>query len=343
MSDDDAHAFEHLLELHLGQLDDERRTWLEAELLRDPSLRALSDRLGKLLRPLDHWQVAPTADNLPERVLAFVRGAADQARPTIPFSEEVIYRRAPFGSIRQVIAIAACLVALVSVAGPGLSQVRARSHRAACASNLGSIFRGMTLYQQAFGGSLPFAGNVAGAAWLPGSAPDLPYQSNSRHIYLIAKLNYGPLPQNFICPADRSAKPMRADELDSYDDFAAACNISYDSMNLAGDCPNVRPRRIMAFMSDRNPLFVNARFNGMIDPTRTNSPAHGGKDQRVLILDGSVTRLTVPVYGPQKDNLWLAGSIRRYVGTETPSCNDDAFLIPGYPITDPVVLRGAAK
>jgi hypothetical protein len=136
---------------------------------------------------------------------------------------------------------------------------------------------------------------------------------------------------------------MRADELANYDDFASSRNISYDSLNMAGDRPNLRPRIAMAYLGDPNPLFVNARFDSSVDPTRTNSKAHRGRCQRVLILDGSVIRLTVPVYGPKKDNLWLAGKIRRYVGTETPAGDDDAFLIPGYPNTDPIVTRHTAN
>ncbi|GAG50778.1 unnamed protein product, partial [marine sediment metagenome] len=76
---------------------------------------------------------------------------------------------------------------------------------------------------------------------------------------------------------------------------------------------------------------------------RTNSPVHKGKCQRVLILDGSVTRLTSPLYGPKRDNLWLAGTIRRYVGTEAPVSNEDAFLIPGFPDTDPIIRGRTAK
>ena len=33
----------------------------------------------------------------------------------------------------------------------------------------------------------------------------------------------------------------------------------------------------------------------------------------------------------------LAHEVRRYRGTESTTRNDDAFLVPGYPITDPVV------
>ncbi|MHC4698504.1 MAG: hypothetical protein ACYTFA_17360, partial [Planctomycetota bacterium] len=190
-----------LLDLHLDRLDERVRSWLEAELLRDPALRAKSDRLGKTLRPLDHWTVAPAPSNLADRLLRSTEHARRDDQPAVvPITQHTEPRRRGIPSLREAVAIAACVIALISVAGPGLSQVRARSHRAACASNLGSIFRGTTLYQQAFAGSLPFAGRAPRAAWLPGAPGDRPYQSNSRHIYLIAKLNYGPKPKDFVCP-----------------------------------------------------------------------------------------------------------------------------------------------
>jgi hypothetical protein len=57
----------------------------------------------------------------------------------------------------------------------------------------------------------------------------------------------------------------------------------------------------------------------------------------VMTLDGSVQWLTSPVYGPNRDNLWLAGDIRSYTGTEAPAGKDDAQLVPGYPLTDPAI------
>ncbi|MGB2986455.1 MAG: hypothetical protein WBE26_11295 [Phycisphaerae bacterium] len=331
---------ELLLDWHLDQPDEEDRSWIEEELRRDEQLRAKSDRLGQILQPLDHWTVAPGRPNLADKVLAYVEGSTRDKSPVLPFpTEEGGYRRSPFLSLRELVAVAACILLLIGVFVPGVSGIRSRSHRAICASNLGSIFRGVTAYQQAFAGSLPFAGSCANASWLPGGAPDQPYASNSRHTYLLVKLDYGPSAGNFICPACRSGKPMREDNRVAYNDFARACNVSYASLNLAGPSPNLRPRTRIAYISDANPLFVNARFNESIDPDKTNSPAHGGKGQTVLTLDGSVKWMTTPVYGPERDNLWLIGNIRRYTGVEIPAGDDDVQLLPGYPATDPVVCR----
>jgi hypothetical protein len=45
--------------------------------------------------------------------------------------------------------------------------------------------------------------------------------------------------------------------------------------------------------------------------------------------------LTSPVYGTNEDNIWMAGSIRKYDGTERPQDESDAQLVPGFPVTDP--------
>jgi hypothetical protein len=58
----------------------------------------------------------------------------------------------------------------------------------------------------------------------------------------------------------------------------------------------------------------------------------------VLALNGNARWLTRPLLGKKRDNLWLAGDIRRYVGTEIPIDPDDVQLIPGFPAgSDPSV------
>lgn len=321
-----------LLDLHLDRLDDGDRTWVEAELNRDPQLRARSERLGRILRPLDQFPPAIPPANLAERVLAYVDQAAGVTQSSIPFPTEVRgVGRAPFARWREPIAVAACLVLLIGAAGPGLSSIRGRAQKAMCASNLGSIFRGASAYQQAFAGSLPYAGGFQNASWLPDADRASPFASNSRHPYLLVKLRLGPKPKDFLCPGEPSGKAMPDEGCDRRADFVSASNVSYDSMNLAGGQPNLRPPVTLAYMSDTNPLFIGARFNAAVDPARANSPAHRGKGQTVLRLDGSAQFIATPVYAANGDNLWTITNVREYRGTETPTRADDAFLVPGYP------------
>lgn len=328
---------ELLLDFHLDRLTDEDCSWVEAELRRDAELRGKSDRLGRVLQPLDYCRPGPVPASLAENVLAYIARATDPLLP-IPFPTNAGSRsRSPFLHMRELIAVAACILLLVGVAVPGVSELRSRSQRALCANNLSSIFQGAGAYQQAFGDSLPFAGRVAEASWLPGGEGGAPYASNSRHPYLLVKLNYGPKPKDFICPGSSDAEAMPTDQVAGRDDFGTARNISYDSLNLAGASPNLRPPVAIAYISDANPLFVGARFNDAVDPTCTNSAAHGGRGQSVLTLNGTVQFVRSPIYDGKRDNLWTIGDVRRYRGTESTTRNDDAFLVPGYPVTDPMI------
>ncbi len=326
---------ELLLDLHLGRLDELERTYIEAELTRNPELRAKSERLGHILRPLDYWTVSPAPQNLADKIVWAVQPFAQRGIPAMDRTPETgTYRRRPLVSLRGLLATAASIAIIAALAFPAFSSLRSRAQRTVCANHLGTIFRGTALYQQAFAGALPFAGSVQGASWLPGGCANRPYESNSRHIFLLVQRNYGPSPKDFVCPASPTDEPMAGEQLFSYNDFARSSNVSYDSLNLVGRSAGLSPPRAIAYLSDRNPLFVGGRFNASVDASKANSPAHQGKGQTVLFLDGTVIRLTSPVYGPNHDNLWLAGDIRSYTGTETPVGPDDAFLIPGHPLTD---------
>lgn len=332
-----------LLDWHLDRLSEDDRAWLEGELQKDAELRAWSDRLGEVLQPLDHWRTQPAQPNFADQVLARIQRSrqTDVAAQPGPVFDSGPPRRFPLLSLREVVAVAACILLLVGVFVPGMAELRYRSRRAACAGNLASVFRGISAYQEAFAGSLPFAAGLQNASWLPGGAKGRPYASNSRHVYLLVKWDYGPTPSDFICQASETCKPMPLENRAAYDDFAGAYNLSYASLNLAGPRPNVRPTMPVAYIGDTNPLFVNARFNACVDPDRANSPTHRGRGQNVLTLDGQTTWMRRPVYGPQHDNIWLIGNIRRYTGTEVPVRSDDVQLVPGYPATDPAVRRPA--
>ncbi|MGD2109377.1 MAG: hypothetical protein PVI86_08285 [Phycisphaerae bacterium] len=330
-----------LLDRQLDRLDDSQLEWLDDELTRDETLRAKQRRLQRILEPLDQWKVESTPTDLADRVLAHVAqtNTVGGPPPVLSFENERA-ARSPFFSMRDLVAVAASIVLLLGLLVPGVAQLRDRSRRTACATNLGSIFRGVSTYQDLFAGSLPYAGTAPDAAWLPVGATDRPYASNSRHLYLLVKLELGPKPAEFVCPSCSMSRPMTGDDLAARTDFAQCCNNSYSSLNLAGCNPNLKPKKAVPYLSDRNPLFVNARFDPSVDPDTTNSPVHRGKGQTVLVLDGHTKWMKTPLYGKKRDNLWLIGNVRKYTGTECCTCPDrDVQLVSGYPITDPVVSR----
>lgn len=330
MNRDDRNIEETLLDWHLERLDEDARTWVEQELQRDVRLRAKSDQISKVLQPLDHWRVSAAPSDLADKVMACIEKADSVSAAPLMFPTEAapVGRRFPF-ALREVVAAAACILLLIGVFVPGAAELRERSRRALCAGNLSSIFRGVSAYRQAFSSALPFAGNLPGSSWLPGGAADGPFLSNSRHAYLLVKLNYVSTPDQFDCGSSESESHARSADWENNDDFQSSRGVRFATMNLAGMRPDLRPKGAIAYISDANPLFVNARFDSGIDPYKTNSPSHSGRGQNVLTLDGSVMWMPKPVYGPKQDNLWLIGDVRQYTGTELPQPGD-VQLVPGF-------------
>ncbi|MFH1574524.1 MAG: hypothetical protein ABIG68_11100 [Acidobacteriota bacterium] len=342
MEDRKQRVEELLLEYHLDSLSEADQAWLEAELDNDSQVRAKSERLGAILRPLDSWSVQPAPAGLADRVLRFVEArtgqAAEHSRGFRVFGAEVPVpvdqgdgSRKWLFSMRELVAVAACILMLFGVMVPGMNYARDQHRRALCGSHLNRLYRGTGMYQEMFTGSLPFAGNPPGVPWLPSNESDGPVFSNSRHPFLLLKLRLVE-PDAFICPADGDAEAMSIDQVDASNDFASSRNVSYDSLNMSGEDPPVHPPMPIIYLSDRNPLFVGGRFDPTIDPDSTNSPTHRrGSGQNVLRLDGSSEWVTSPVYGAKRDNVWLIGRIRQYKGTESQTSPDDVFVIPGVP------------
>jgi hypothetical protein len=326
-----------LLEYHLNLLEAHHRKGVEVELERNSILRARSDRLRTVLRPLDLWSVTPPPANLAEKVLHRLERKHSSVS-TVAAAVGLSMGRRLF-RLRDLLAAAACIVLLCSIMVPALKEVRGRSRRAQCANNLSAVFSGLAVYQHDSFGSLPYAGSPTDATWLPFGAADRRFQSNSRHLYLLLRSGGGPMPEHFVCPSRSDVAPMPNVDVGVFSDFATARNISYDSLNLSGANPNLRPSPSLAYLSDSNPLFVDGRFHAEVDPNTTNSPAHEGRGQTVLTLDGASQLVFSPVYRLGGDNLWVMEGVRHYTGVESPTRLDDAFLIPGFPVTDPRFSR----
>lgn len=319
---------ESIVDWHLDQLDDEARLRFLQELDRRDDLRKKSVRLGQLLAPLDLWSAAAPPAHLVNRVLAQVSTPArieeEVAAPT--------RRTRPFLSLREFAAMAACVVLLMGVLFPVMSEVRKRSQQSWCCGNLRSIANALAAYEQESGGSLPYAGSLTATAWLPEGANGVELLSNSRHFFRLLKGGYISNTEELICPSDPSGLALSGKNVwASMEDFVDAQQMSYDTLNLAGATPQVRPQANLAYMGDANPLFRGGRFHAKVDPTRSNSAAHGGRGQNVLAIDGSASFIESPKFGPKGDNIWMSGDLREYHGTETPNGADDSQLIPGIP------------
>ncbi len=330
---------ERLLDAHLDRLDEAEQDMLRRRLQDEPALQACSDRLGAMLEPLDAWSVPPPPSGLVQGVLARLPTSRTiQPPPTgAPIGVEPLQMRRPFVSLREVLAVAACIVLFAGVLVPGFKKIRVGARQTACAKNLHTIYAGTTAYASSFGGQLPYAGRVP---YPPGNRNSpLVVQPvfyggqllNSSHQLLLVRMRLEVNPAALICPSrpdDRAMDPGAVQQLVA---FPSAANCSYDLQFMDGPMAlgGSDPRR--PWQSDANPFFDTPDFSAT-DLRAVNSRSHGQRGQNVLRLGGDVQFETSPVIG--NDNIWRADD-RVWDRLSSRSSGDvtqqiqDAFLVPG--------------
>lgn len=331
MSDDKASLDDWLLDDQLGQLSKAEAEQLAKALAADPALAARHQSVQRLLEPLDAWTTPPPPGNLAERILAKI--AAHDSSALVPTvsplqtgSQGDFARRSPF-SFRELLALAAVVTFFGAILVPGVSHMRMKSQRVACGNNLAGIGRAVSAYASDHSGALPRVRMIPGGKWLRFSDGNGPYSPNSRSPFLLLRFRYVLSPKQFLCPSNRDAVVMKVENAHALADFPDPRNCSYDSLNMGGPTPLLASAPRQPYMADANPLFVNGRFH-LVDP-ETHSPNHhklGG--QNVLFLDGSADWCVSPHYDHRGDNIWQAGSVRIYKGTEVQTSKHDTFLVP---------------
>ncbi|MHC4065178.1 MAG: hypothetical protein ACYSUI_11875 [Planctomycetota bacterium] len=323
---------ETLLDFLLERCDEAEAARIAAVLQQDEEQATRFERLAGTLKPLESWTApeprAGMVDDILDAIAAQEPVKFVPAASTLPSGSDRPSRGSPIISLRELVALAACITIFVGVFVPALNKARFNSRRHRCANNLGSLFRGTSSYATANAGLLPFAGQAPGRPWL--GKEGRPRASNRRHLLPAARGRYFRL-RILICPAREGDTPMDPADLASCDDFPSGDNCSYDLQHMAGPTPRqlARVARLrLTFLSDANPLFDGARFHADVDPERANSTSHGGVGQNVVHFDGSTAWYDSPQRGPTGDNIWQAGARRHYEGTEEPASATDAFLIP---------------
>jgi hypothetical protein len=317
-------------------LDEEDARRVEAALLSSTELAALGRSMARTLRPLESWQVDPPPAGLADRILGRITDApaespADGEAAPIPFPTETRSGTSPrpYVAVRELVAVAACIVIFVGIFLPAYYQHRSNRHKFLCANNMRELTEAAGVYSQAHAGMLPFAGAAEDASWLPVKTPGVKVASNRRHPYVLIKLGYIRDPRVYVCPSRGQDIAMVASRYEDFDDFPEPQNISYAYQNLNAGPIRITPNNgRLAFLSDQNPLFDGGRFHPP-RPSMINSRAHGeGKGQNVAYVDGSVSWAKIPTVGIGGDDIFRAGNITRYTGTEAPQSDCDSFLIP---------------
>ena len=129
---------------------------------------------------------------------------------------------------------------------------------------------------------------------------------------------------------------MLAENYRQFSDFAEPANNSYSFlfMNLR-QAPRLSSmqttgRRQMVLVADRNPLFDSRGTHRITLNRRTlNSITHeNGAGQNAIYIHGAGGWFTSPTIGVDRDNIYQAGNLVRYQGTEEPNSPTDTLLVP---------------
>ena len=330
MSEEARSRDDWLLADQLGQLTPEDRARLVDAMRRDERLAERHRRLQSILEPLDSWTVPEPPARLADRVIARVsRTMADAPvlrLPPLATGAEVSGRKTPF-AMRDLVAVAATIVLVGVILIPGVSRVGGESRRLACSNNLGSIGQAVATYAADYGGALPVASSIPGGRWLQVSTGGGPYTPNRRNAFLLLQFRYVQEAKAFVCPSCNKSQVMRVANPHALSDFPDTRNCSYHLLNMSGPTPRLTVAPRHPLMADSNPLFVGGRFH-RISPEMPSPNHRRPRGQNILCFDGAVDWTVTPKVGPSEDNIWQAGAVRIYQGTEMQTSAEDTFLVP---------------
>ncbi len=331
-----------LIDLHLEQMEPEESQQFRSEIEFSAELTSKSKAVREVFHTLDHYEVEEPPPDLSDRILGYV----DQQTATLPFREPRSAVPAgaahdmaaiPVLSLRELIAIAACITLFVGIFVPGYYKVQNLNARHTCQKNLASILGGTVAYAEENKGYLPQLAYVNGGSWLRTRTPNVLRVSNTAPMYLLLRDGHVKSARVFICPsalAAETARPMRAKDYSEFDDFAEPVNVTYSFqyMNEPKGRPleDMDPR--MVLVADRNPLFAGKtpiRTTSPQGETFLNSPLHeNGAGQNVVFLNGQRAWTTRPDVGVDGDDIYRTGDLLRYTGTERPQSETDNLLVP---------------
>jgi hypothetical protein len=276
---------------------------------------------------LDRLPDEPAPDDLETRTLARVSGS----RRPLQLARGTDESERGFGfRLPELLAVAAMIVIGTCLALPILAQNRAAAQRFACETNLSMVGAAIGRYGSDFGDVLPRQYVKPGLAWWNvGKEPrrDAPVESNSAHLYLLARAGYIS-PDAMACPGNADAPRGMTAAMRDWPRYEA---VSYSYQNqYTPQATRLSDAGDMPVLADKNPLFTVEGRWGLQHrddlPANARSHSHQGKGQNILRATGQVEWSPEPVL--DNDNIWLATGVDRYTGVEPPSNPRDTFLVP---------------
>ncbi len=231
-------------------------------------LRSMSASMGEL----DGYVTGEPDPDLVAVTLARVdRAARDEAARMSTRSERS--RVSGMGQWRDIVAVAAVALLVVSVAVPVLSYVKSQKQITACSANLYRVASGLEGFVGDHDGSLPMAaGFMFPNGALPTTASHDFHASDCLDQLVAGGYCKG---ECCACPSDSEADPNYA------------VQIASPAHPLHWRTGVRRP-----VVADRNPLLDLLRAGYSVTILNLNSPTHGSRGQNVLFTDASVEFVT---------------------------------------------------
>ena len=332
-----------LLDLHLNQLEPKQAAQMRQDMAAAAELNTRSRSLARVLSLLDQDPIPEPPPDLADLVLERIEQHTGQTlrMPTMPPPSDADrgFSAGTFlVSLREVLAVAACIVLFIGIFVPGYYKAQSSARRNACLGNLRQIGSAVNMYTEANLGFLPHAHYVQNASWLPTPTPGVQRVSNTQPFFQLVRRGYiqGRDVRIFVCPASRNGLPMIADNYRLFTDFAEPANVSYSFFftntphGVQANNLTTTGYRSMVLVADRNPLTdpADQRINPL-DEHHSNSRTHDdGAGQNAVFVSGNGGWFTEPTIGVENDNIYRAGQRTRYQGTEQPTCLTDTLLIP---------------
>lgn len=296
-----------------------------------------ADKVARLLSLLDADAVEAPSSDLAARTLEAIRSQQQRQR----FTEQVQMLAGPRRSLdvdwRQLATAAAVFILGAALLMPVMERQQADSRRIVGAGRLAQAGVAISSYAADNRGQMPRGDIRPGSVWWnvgrPESVNGRYVSSNSAHLYRLINKGY----TNAVTLSCPENEYVDNDSLTpQHNDWSGPREVSFSYQN------QYRPQMLrleeaptMAVLADRNPLFDvegDRIVFKELTPLTAASRAHRGAGQNVLTADGNVTwkvRPTVGLFGSaQDDNIWAAGGVDFYHGTELPSDALDSFLVP---------------
>jgi hypothetical protein len=328
---------QRLLDLHLNRLDIGQVAEVEEAIGNSRQLAAASQGIRRVMALLDEWEVPPPATDLADRIIAKVYNHTQ----VIPFPKPLTADRVsnapdlsagPMLSLRELIAIAACITLFVGIFVPGYFKAQHIARRNLCRENLRQVWSGVASYAEENRGYISHAGFVPNASWLATRVPKVQRVSNTQSLFNVLRSGHINDARVFICPSTPHGRPMLADDYKEFNDFAEPANISYSFQYM--NVPQARRLEemdtMMALIADRNPFFDGRAAHRLspYDEEAGNSLSHEeGAGQNVMYIGGRGGWFNHPTVGVNQDNIYRAGARVLYQGTEQPTSSTDSFLV----------------